>query len=61
MDEDGAVTRAYGVRALPSTFVVDQRGTLKLQRLGPLAPGGPETAWSEPWLAQQVRGLLASG
>jgi cytochrome c biogenesis protein CcmG, thiol:disulfide interchange protein DsbE len=61
IDEDGDATRAYGVRALPSTFVIDQRGTLHLQRLGQLLPGGPETMWSEPWLAEQVRGLLASG
>jgi thiol-disulfide isomerase/thioredoxin len=61
IDEDGTATRAYGVRALPSTFLIDQNGVLKLQRLGPLANGGPETMWSEAWLAEQVRGLLASG
>jgi cytochrome c biogenesis protein CcmG/thiol:disulfide interchange protein DsbE len=61
MDEDGTATRAYGVRALPSTFLIDQKGTLHLQRLGPLASGGTETTWSEPWLADQVRALLASG
>jgi thiol-disulfide isomerase/thioredoxin len=61
IDADGNATRAYGVRALPSTFLIDQHGVLKLQRLGPLATGGPETTWSEPWLADQVRGLLASG
>ena len=61
VDEDGTATRAYGVRALPSTFLIDQRGVLHMQRLGPLATGGPETMWSEPWLADQVRTLLASG
>jgi thiol-disulfide isomerase/thioredoxin len=61
MDEDGDTTRAYGVRALPSTFVIDRNGVLQLQRLGPLLTGGPETAWSEAWLADQVRGLLAAG
>jgi thiol-disulfide isomerase/thioredoxin len=61
MDEDGTATRAYGVRALPSTFLIDQRGVLKLQRLGQLASGGRETMWSEPWLADQVRALLATG
>ena len=61
MDLDGDATRAYGVRALPSTFLIDQYGTLHLARLGPLASGGAETMWSEPWLADQVRGLLASG
>jgi len=61
MDEDGEATRAYGVRALPSTFVIDQNGVLHLQRLGQLAAGGPETMWSEGWLADQVRSMLASG
>ena len=61
MDPDGDATRAYGVRALPSTFLIDRRGMLHLQRLGPLLQGGPETMWSEPWLANQVRDLLASG
>jgi thiol-disulfide isomerase/thioredoxin len=61
IDEDGTATRAYGVRALPSTFLVDQRGVLHLQRLGQLATGGADTMWSEPWLANQVRALLATG
>jgi thiol-disulfide isomerase/thioredoxin len=60
MDQDGDVLRAYGVRALPSTFLIDQQGIVRLQRLGPLATGGPETTWSEPWLANQVRDLLAA-
>lgn len=61
MDQDGEATHAYGVRALPSTFLIDQNGVLHLQRLGQLAAGGPETMWSEAWLADQVRSLLASG
>jgi thiol-disulfide isomerase/thioredoxin len=61
MDQDGDATRAYGVRALPSTFLIDQNGALKLQRLGPLASGGAETTWSEAWLADQVRAMLAAG
>jgi thiol-disulfide isomerase/thioredoxin len=61
IDEDGTATRAYGVRALPSTFLIDQKGILHLQRLGPLVTGDASTMWSEPWLADQVRGLLASG
>jgi thiol-disulfide isomerase/thioredoxin len=61
IDEDGNATRAYGVRALPSTFLVDKQGVLRLQRLGPLTSGGAETTWSEPWLADQVRAMLASG
>jgi thiol-disulfide isomerase/thioredoxin len=58
LDENGDVTRAYGVRALPSTFVIDKAGVLRLQRLGPLVTGDANTTWSEAWLADQVRGLL---
>jgi thiol-disulfide isomerase/thioredoxin len=60
LDQDGDVTRAYGVRALPATFLIDQRGVLRQQRLGPLLPGAVDTTWSEAWLAAQVRGLLAT-
>jgi thiol-disulfide isomerase/thioredoxin len=59
LDEDGAVTRTYGVRGLPATFVVDRGGVVRMKRLGPLLAGGPEVTWSEPWLAEQVRTLLA--
>ena len=61
LDGNGDAVRAYGVRALPSTFLVDQQGILRLQRIGPLLPGGPETTWSEAWLADQVRGMLGAG
>jgi thiol-disulfide isomerase/thioredoxin len=61
LDENGEATRTYGVRALPSTFVVDQQGVLRFQRLGPLLTGGSETTWSETWLADQVRNLLTAG
>lgn len=60
LDEDGAVTRTYGVRGLPATFVIDRAGVVRVQRLGPLLQGGSETTWSEPWLAEQVRTLLDS-
>src|SRR6202011_5255257 len=59
LDDNGDVTRAYGVRALPATFLIDQHGVLRQQRLGPLLGGGPGTTWSEAWLAAQVRSLLA--
>ena len=61
LDQDGDVTRAYGVRALPSTFLIDQQGVLRQQRLGPLLAGGAEVTWSEAWLAAQVRTMLATG
>jgi hypothetical protein len=48
------------VRALPATFIIDQQGVLRQQRLGPLLSGGAETPWTEAWVAQQVRGMLSS-
>ena len=60
IDDDGSTTRAYGVRALPATFLIDRQGVLRQLRLGPLVSGSADTAWSEAWLAEQVRGLLTS-
>jgi thiol-disulfide isomerase/thioredoxin len=60
LDDNGDVTRTYGVRALPATFLIDQQGVVRHQRLGPLLSGGAETTWSEAWLLTQVRGLLAT-
>jgi len=61
LDDNGDVTRAYGVRALPATFLIDQQGVVRQQRLGPLLAGGAaDTTWSEAWLATQVRSLLAT-
>jgi thiol-disulfide isomerase/thioredoxin len=58
LDRDGEVTRSYGVRALPATFLIDQRGVLRQQRLGPLVEGGADTPWSGAWITEQVRALL---
>ena len=58
LDQDGEVTRSYGVRALPATFLIDRNGMLRQQRPGPLAPGGVETAWSRAWIEERVRALL---
>jgi thiol-disulfide isomerase/thioredoxin len=60
LDDQASVTRTYGVRGLPATFLIDRLGVVRVQRLGPLLAGGPDTTWSEPWLAEQVRSLLAS-
>jgi thiol-disulfide isomerase/thioredoxin len=60
LDDNGEVTRAYGVRALPATFLIDRQGVVRQQRLGPLLAGNADTTWSEAWLAQQVRSLLAT-
>jgi thiol-disulfide isomerase/thioredoxin len=58
LDEEGEVTRAFSVRALPATFLVDQQGVLRQQRLGPLIEGDADNPWSRAWLARQVRDLL---
>ena len=58
LDEDDEVTRSYGVRALPATFLIDQRGVLRQQRLGPLAQGDGETPWTRSWIARQVQAFL---
>jgi cytochrome c biogenesis protein CcmG, thiol:disulfide interchange protein DsbE len=57
MDQDGDVAASYGVRGLPATFLVDQHGELRQQRLGPLVTGDAATAWSRAWIASQVRTL----
>jgi thiol-disulfide isomerase/thioredoxin len=61
IDGDGTVTRAYGVRALPATFLVDRQGVLRQQHLGPLLTGGVDTMWTTAWVAAQVRDLLGNG
>jgi thiol-disulfide isomerase/thioredoxin len=61
LDENAEMTRAYGVRVLPSTFLIDQQGVLRQQHLGPLVAGDADTLWSQAWLAAQVRDLLAAG
>ena len=58
IDEDGDVADRYGVRGLPATFLVDQRGDLREQRLGPLVTGEVDTAWSRAWIAAQVHALV---
>lgn len=58
IDEDGDVADSYGVRGLPATLLVDQRGDLREQRLGPLVTGEVDTAWSRAWIAAQVHALL---
>ena len=53
MDGDGAVSRRYQVRAMPSTFFIDQAGIIREVTLG-----GPMT---EGFIESQVAGLLAGG
>jgi peroxiredoxin len=52
MDGDGTVSRRYQVRAMPSTFFIDQDGIIREVTLG-----GP---MSEGFIESQVSGLLAS-
>jgi len=52
------VTQHYGVRALPATFLIDQNGVLRQQRLGPLVEGDRDIPWSSLWIADQVHALL---
>jgi len=61
LDQDGDVTQRYGVRALPATFLIDQNGVLRQQRLGPLVEGGADTPWSSAWIVEQVQALLGHG
>jgi len=58
LDEDGSVTRAYGVRALPASFLVDRQGVLRDQHLGPLLGGDAGTPWSEAWVERRVRAFI---
>lgn len=51
LDSDGAVSRAYRLRSLPSTFIVDRRGVIRQ-----IFFGGP---LSEETLATAVSPLLA--
>jgi len=54
LDQDSAVTTAWPVRGLPTTFVVDTQG-----RLAYRAVGGRE--WDDPALLSTVRDLLKEG
>jgi cytochrome c biogenesis protein CcmG, thiol:disulfide interchange protein DsbE len=58
LDQEGAVTRAYGVRGLPATFLIDRSGLLREQHLGPLVEGDAGTEWSQAWVAARVQDLL---
>ena len=53
LDTSGAATRLYQVRALPTTFFIDQSGIIR-----EMAFGGP---LSETYLLSQVESLLSGG
>jgi peroxiredoxin len=48
LDPPGAMTRAYGVTATPTVFVVDRNGMLVAKALG-----------TRPWTGEQGRALIA--
>jgi thiol-disulfide isomerase/thioredoxin len=60
LDQDGDVTRSYGARALPATYLIDRNGVVRQQRLGPILEGDASKVWTRDWLDGQVRSLLAS-
>ena len=53
LDRDGAVSRTYRLRALPSTFIVDRKGMIR-----DIVFGGP---LSEATLQSKIEPLLAEG
>ena len=53
LDTDGRVTRAYGVRATPTVFVIDRDGTLLGRAIGP-------HPWTEPAGRALLKALLGA-
>jgi peroxiredoxin len=53
MDQDSEVVGSWGVRGLPTTYVVDPQGRIIYRAIG-----GRE--WDDPELLKQVRALLKS-
>jgi peroxiredoxin len=51
MDRSGATARAWGARALPSTFVVGPAGTIRYRYVGALD-------WSSPAVRDVIKGLM---
>ncbi len=51
LDRDGATARAWGARALPSTFVIGPDGTIRYRYVGALD-------WSSPAVRGAITGLM---
>jgi len=51
LDRDGAVSRRYQLRALPTTFFIDRQGIIRA-----VVPGGP---MSEPLIQSKIEDLLS--
>jgi thiol-disulfide isomerase/thioredoxin len=51
LDRDGNAQRAWGVRGLPATFLLDREGTIRYWYLG-------ELDWAQPKILRTVESLL---
>jgi peroxiredoxin len=51
LDRDGAAARAWGARALPSTFIVGPDGTIRYRHVGAMD-------WSSPAVREAITALL---
>jgi thiol-disulfide isomerase/thioredoxin len=51
LDRDGGVARAWRVRVLPVSFVIDPGGGIRYSAVG-------DAAWDSPAVEQAIRGLL---
>ena len=51
LDRDGTTARAWGARALPSTFIVGPDGTIRYRYVGALD-------WSSPAVREAITGLM---
>lgn len=54
IDPDGEVARAYGITAVPETFIVDHEGVLKEKFIGPYA-------WNRNPLKASIRRMVPPG
>ncbi|TQF79293.1 TlpA family protein disulfide reductase [Elioraea sp. Yellowstone] len=54
LDPRGAAARAWGVRGLPTTLIIDRAGLEAARLEGP-------AEWDEPALAERIRGLVVPG
>ena len=50
LDEDGKITKAYGVKGIPSHFVIDRGGILRQVHFGPVGDESKLIRFLEPFL-----------
>lgn len=51
LDRDGSAARAWRVRVLPVSFVIDAEGRIRYSAVG-------DVAWDSPPVEQAIRGML---